>query len=497
MTLDEIIAALQSTKAAPTAALAAGVAHADGIAPVVYAIADKFCHGIHLLPAETELLFNGLHILAAARHPGLCDQVIAIARQSAEQLDCLFPDHTAISLARLLLSVWDRGADNLFHLIEHADMAPEAKWALYDVLARQTYDGRISRHETTSFLARIERDNLIDDGEMAWWGWEQAVVKLGLVELESALRRVWSKAVYAMHSKADHDALLEALQRAAANPSDASLFDAERVRAIDDPVEAVAWREHRAEMIAKWAAEQRAEHGYDDDADNDVAKAVRLTADERDWLAGFLVSPQVPDSTMSLEMLDGFFTALVIGPELVAPSEYFSVIWRADNGSGPDWDSPEQAQHVFNLLTKHWNAIAARRLVSAEHCPMIDNFGIAMRGEEWADGFVAGIEMRKDAWGPIFDDRRADQVVMPILALCGHTPKEVQVQLTAEMRDGILEQLPATVQMIAAYWRAPNLGFPRREPPRSTKVGRNEPCPCGSGKKFKKCCGSGAAPLVH
>jgi len=24
----------------------------------------------------------------------------------------------------------------------------------------------------------------------------------------------------------------------------------------------------------------------------------------------------------------------------------------------------------------------------------------------------------------------------------------------------------------------------------SPKVGRNEPCPCGSGKKFKKCCGS-------
>lgn len=24
---------------------------------------------------------------------------------------------------------------------------------------------------------------------------------------------------------------------------------------------------------------------------------------------------------------------------------------------------------------------------------------------------------------------------------------------------------------------------------KSTKVGRNEPCPCGSGKKFKKCCG--------
>ncbi|MBK1707338.1 SEC-C metal-binding domain-containing protein [Halochromatium glycolicum] len=28
----------------------------------------------------------------------------------------------------------------------------------------------------------------------------------------------------------------------------------------------------------------------------------------------------------------------------------------------------------------------------------------------------------------------------------------------------------------------------------STKVGRNDPCPCGSGKKYKKCCGSGALP---
>jgi preprotein translocase subunit SecA len=31
---------------------------------------------------------------------------------------------------------------------------------------------------------------------------------------------------------------------------------------------------------------------------------------------------------------------------------------------------------------------------------------------------------------------------------------------------------------------------PPPEPERaSTKVGRNDPCPCGSGKKFKKCCG--------
>jgi hypothetical protein len=32
-----------------------------------------------------------------------------------------------------------------------------------------------------------------------------------------------------------------------------------------------------------------------------------------------------------------------------------------------------------------------------------------------------------------------------------------------------------------------------RRPARATKVGRNAPCPCGSGRKYKKCCGSGQA----
>jgi uncharacterized protein YecA (UPF0149 family) len=30
-------------------------------------------------------------------------------------------------------------------------------------------------------------------------------------------------------------------------------------------------------------------------------------------------------------------------------------------------------------------------------------------------------------------------------------------------------------------------------PRQSAKIGRNEPCPCGSGRKYKMCCGSGRA----
>ena len=77
MIVDEIIADLKSTSAAPTAALSAGVVHADGLAAVIYPIADKFRNGVYLLPTDTELLLNGLHLLAAARHAGLCERVTA------------------------------------------------------------------------------------------------------------------------------------------------------------------------------------------------------------------------------------------------------------------------------------------------------------------------------------------------------------------------------------------------------------------------------------
>src|SRR5215217_9446519 len=107
MTLDELTSALKSQDLPPETALAAGLAKADELAPGIYSIADKLCRGVYLLPAENELLFYGLHILAAAKHPALFDHVMAIARLSENELEQLFPDHVPISLKRLLLSVWN------------------------------------------------------------------------------------------------------------------------------------------------------------------------------------------------------------------------------------------------------------------------------------------------------------------------------------------------------------------------------------------------------
>jgi uncharacterized protein len=70
--------------------------------------------------------------------------------------------------------------------------------------------------------------------------------------------------------------------------------------------------------------------------------------------------------------------------------------------------------------------------------------------------------------------------------------------LAPEAEDRIMQQapelIPGCVIEIADYWRRI---WPRKisvspkpgRHPAATKVGRNERCPCGSGKKFKKCCG--------
>ena len=70
----------------------------------------------------------------------------------------------------------------------------------------------------------------------------------------------------------------------------------------------------------------------------------------------------------------------------------------------------------------------------------------------------------------------------------GGAPRPVPVGAGAGPAPGAAPGLPARPQA------APVGGEARRTPVvRGAKVGRNDPCPCGSGKKYKKCCGAKAS----
>jgi hypothetical protein len=379
MMLEEITSALKVEGPPSADALRAGVDKADQLSPIIFGLVDKLCEGVFLPPEENTLLRCGLVVLGASKHPGFYAYVLKLTRLEQEELEPVFPLHISDSLTRLLLSVWDKDVNALFAAIENDELISEVRWAWFGVLARSVFDGVIPRERVLDFLARLEREGAFEDGDSAWWSWEEAVIRLGAVELEPALRRVWAKVVFDQHTPEELEESLAELHRAAANLADPALLDEDEICVIADPTEALAWIGRREKAMEAWRAEN-------DESDDDPARSIRLTGDEIDWLSGFLASRQAPDTAMPFERLDGFLTALVIGPEMVMPSTYLPEIWGTEDGSGPVWESMEQLQYFMDLLTKHWNAIAARRSADAMHRPQIDHFGDNPPGKGWARG---------------------------------------------------------------------------------------------------------------
>ena len=227
--------------------------------------------------------------------------------------------------------------------------------------------------------------------------------------------------------------------------------------------------------------------------DDDPAKTIRLTQKEIDWLSGFLESEKVPATAMPFATLDGFFTALVLGPDLVMPSVYLPVIWGTEDGSGPVCDSMEQLQYFLGLLTKHWNAIAARRNADAPQLPHIEYFDGQALGKSWAEGFAEGMTLSAAAWDSLIENEKEGEPVLHILGLA----IDDGTRVPDETRTAIIEELPYTLREIASYWRKPPASRSGKSPSQWGKIGRNEPCPCGSGKKYKKCCGVNGPPTLH
>jgi uncharacterized protein len=204
----------------------------------------------------------------------------------------------------------------------------------------------------------------------------------------------------------------------------------------------------------------------------------------------FLMSDAAPDNSMGLSDLDGFLTGILVGPDLVMPSEWLP---RILGGEKPVFESTEQAQEVLAAIMGRYNEIAQSLDGHPDDLNPIywenaeKNIVIAA---DWAEGFLEAVEMRADAWLPLIRDKKAGILLMPILALCGDREEQSMLPLDAETEAEIVaeapEMIPVCVCAIRHFWHE-RMGqsSPIRHPP---KIGRNDPCPCGSGRKYKRCC---------
>ncbi len=206
----------------------------------------------------------------------------------------------------------------------------------------------------------------------------------------------------------------------------------------------------------------------------------------------FLLSDQSPDDCMQLSELDGFLTGIVVGPELIMPSEWLEIVWQGE----PAFRDEQQAERILGIIMARYNQIICQLDdVPGAFEPILFATGDGtILATEWAEGFMDAFGLRVDVWDPMFQDEEAKLLMVPLMAhlhdqdgnpLIEGSPEELK-----EIRKECAQALPYAATDIYDFWKA------RRQPGSSTTAvrtkepGRNDPCPCGSGQKYKRCCGS-------
>jgi uncharacterized protein len=221
-----------------------------------------------------------------------------------------------------------------------------------------------------------------------------------------------------------------------------------------------------------------------------------LTDAELDHLSAILEQLGNKHS-MNLEQLDGFLAALICGPELVPPSKYLPKIC----GDRTVFEDTSSAQEFLSLIMRHWNAISDALNSGDVYLPLLleDENGNTP-ANDWANGFLRGMELGREDWALLSNDEDYGGSLIPIFALANeHNPdptmRSYKDPISTELRETLIVSVAAGTTQIYRYFKAQRLldndplgnmpDFLRTTP----KIGRNDPCPCGSGKKFKQCCG--------
>lgn len=228
-------------------------------------------------------------------------------------------------------------------------------------------------------------------------------------------------------------------------------------------------------------------------------------------LDAFLLSDATPDSAMDVSTLEGFLTALVIGPNVALPSAWMPWVWDFESGmAGVVYESMEQAQAITGLLMGLMNRIADAFHRDPESFEPVFYRQAVWGAAEWCEGFLkATVTFDDQAWAGLWamdaldglvDDDRI-RLVTPFLRL--GEPEGIEITKQQGDVQRLVDAVVPSLVAIHAHWLAQRqlppaaADFAAHTPVRRAgpKVGRNEPCPCGSGRKYKKCCG--VAPTLH
>ena len=227
-----------------------------------------------------------------------------------------------------------------------------------------------------------------------------------------------------------------------------------------------------------------------------------LSEDEFEELDQFLLYDVDTEEVMMSDTMDGFLHAIAVGPTTLHPKQWLPKIWGTEDMM-PPMDSVEELNHILGLVMRHFNSIIAgleadpREISPCWSTMTYDNDEREYDDAEgWAYGFVEGMRLCWNDWLPLLSTPQGQAWFRPI-GLLGEDAfcvDQDELIRTPAMRAELGLQIPQAVLDMHGHWLPLRLAVYERQVAKSMqpKVGRNEPCPCGSGKKFKKCCGAAA-----
>jgi uncharacterized protein len=198
------------------------------------------------------------------------------------------------------------------------------------------------------------------------------------------------------------------------------------------------------------------------------------------------------EGIIDVSELDGFLTAMVSVPNTILPSQWFPAVW---GDYPPVLESDLELEQVFSWIFRHMNSISSLLMLQAgDFEPMFlvrqveDREFIVV--DEWCEGYMRGVELSQALGASL--DSGADSLLQPIRAFTqaadwpGHDIPDFADT------EKLQQSIAPNVRALHAYWleRREDVATSPMTPFRHStpRVGRNDPCPCGSGKKFKKCC---------
>lgn len=215
-----------------------------------------------------------------------------------------------------------------------------------------------------------------------------------------------------------------------------------------------------------------------------------------DALLSYLHRLGARDAVLNYQQIHGLLYAMACSPEPIKSSEWFELIWLSDD---PQFDDPIEAQTFYKLLVELSRSIDSdvrqERYSPAGALKVQSAAALA----DWCEGFLAGHQYLENLWIVALDDLNDEHLFERIEATLDWAVAFVEgdiVDWSVDEQDDVLaterlrfEQLLDDYRAVHKIWGEGTWKWDvERQFEAMEPAGRDDYCPCGSGRLFRQCC---------